>query len=142
MRASMSFNGERRGRARPVGAAVVVAVLAACSDANVIGPANQLEVSNQPGIFEWQVTALVRVTQTLTYTWENPGTLADVNQASSLGAGTATLHVSDDTGTQVYSRSLGENGTFQTAPGVAGAWRVTVTLVGASGALNFRLDTP
>lgn len=129
-------------RARLTAVAALVAAAAACSDANVIGPDNQLQVSNQPGIFEWQVTALDQVTQTLTYTWENPGTAANVDQSSSLGAGNATVEVRDDAGTVVYTRSLAENGTFQTAVGITGSWTVTVTINGASGTLNFRLDTP
>jgi hypothetical protein len=123
------------------GAALLLMTLA-CSDANVIGPGNQLEVSNNPGIFEWQVTALDKVTQTLTYSWTNPGTLANVNQSSSVSSGTATVHVSDQSGTEVYSRSLGQNGTFQTSAGATGAWTVVVTLDEVSGTLNFSLDTP
>lgn len=114
----------------------------ACSGDNVIGPANQLEVVNDPGTFEWQVTALDEVTETLTYTWTNPGTLADVNQSSSLGGGSATLRVTDADGTEVYARSLAENGTFQTDVGASGAWTIRVTLDKSTGTLNFRLDTP
>ena len=128
-------------RIRVAGLALLLAAVA-CSDANVIGPANQLEVSNDPGVFEWQVTALDRVTQTLTYTWANPGTSADVNQASSVTRGTARVSVTDATGAQVYDRSLAENGTFQTSAGTSGSWTVVVTLDGVSGTLNFRLDTP
>lgn len=122
--------------------AVAFAAAAACSDANVIGPNNQLQVANQPGTFEWQVTALDQVTQTLTYTWENPGTVANVDQSSSLGSGSATLEVRDAAGAVVYTRGLGDNGTYQTSAGATGSWTVTVTLDGVSGALNFRLDTP
>ena len=114
--------------------------LTACT--NVIGPANQLEVSNVPGTFEWQVTALDNVTQTLTYAWTNPGTTANVNQSSSLSGGTATVVVRDASNVQVYSRSLSENGTFTTLAGTTGTWTVVVTLDGAHGTLNFRLDTP
>lgn len=129
-------------RTTPLWGTAVLLMALGCSDANVIGPANQLEVSNDPGIFEWQVTALDRVTQTLTYSWSNPGTTANVNQASSVSRGTATLRVTDASGAQVYSRSLSENGTFQTSAGTTGTWTVVVTLDQVSGTLNFRLDTP
>jgi len=47
-----------------------------CGDAaNLIGPANQLEVTNQADTFQWQVTALDNVTQTVTYTWSMTGTV-------------------------------------------------------------------
>lgn len=116
--------------------------LAGCDGTNVLGPQNQLEVANVPGSFEWQVTALDNVSQTLTYSWTNPGTTANVNQASSLAGGTATVLVRDASSVQVYSKSLAENGTFNTSAGTTGTWTVVVTLSKAKGTLNFRLDTP
>jgi len=132
----------RSKRSGGLAAALLTLAVVGCSDANVIGPANQLEVANVPGTFEWQVTALDAVTQTLTYSWANPGTAADVNQSSSLTGGSATVVVRDQAGTEVYTRSLGQNGTFSTSAGATGTWTVVVTLDDASGTLNFRLDTP
>ncbi len=132
----------RTSKLRSACVLAIVAALAACDPTRLIGPANQLEVSNNPGIFEWQVTALRNVTQTLTYAWQNPGTTANVNQASSVTSGTATLTVLDASGTQVYTRNLAENGTFNTSTGATGTWTVTVALDQVHGTLNFRLDTP
>jgi hypothetical protein len=129
-------------RLRSASALWIAVTLAACDPTRLIGPANQLEVSNNPGIFEWQVTALRNVSQTLTYDWQNPGTTANVNQASSVTSGTATLTVLDASGAQVYTRNLAENGTFNTSTGATGAWTVTVELDKVHGTLNFRLDTP
>jgi hypothetical protein len=129
-------------RLGPIWGAVILLVAMACSDANVIGPENQLEVANNPGVFEWQVTALNKVTQTLTYSWTNPGATGNVNQASSLGSGSATVRVTDGSGAEVYTRSLSENGTYQTSAGTTGTWTVVVTLDEASGTLNFRLNAP
>jgi hypothetical protein len=56
--------------------------------------------------------------------------------------GSATLRVVDAAGTEVYSRSLSEGGTFQTSAGTTGAWTITVTMDGATGSINFRLETP
>ncbi len=137
---------EHRNRSRAIGlralGLALVLASAACDGANVIGPDNQLEVSNVAGIFEWQVTALDDVSQTLTYSWTNPGTTANVDQSSSVSAGTATLVVRDAANTQVYSRSLADDGTFTTAAGTTGVWTVVVTLTKTKGTLNFRLDTP
>ena len=127
---------------RAAALASLVVAGAACSDTAVIGPANQLEVSNAPGTFQWQVIALDKVTQTLTYTWTNNGATANVNQDSSVSSGTATLRITDASGTEVYSASLSQNGTFQTGAGTPGDWMVVVTLDKASGAANFRLQTP
>ncbi len=115
--------------------------LAACSD-NLIGPQNQLEVTNATDNFQWQVSALESVSQTLNYTWQNTGTSANVNQSASISGGSATLTIRDADGTEVYSRSLEENGTFQTTAGTSGIWSIDVVLSGTAGTLNFRVQKP
>lgn len=117
-------------------------LVAGCDGDNLIGPDNALEVNNATDSFQWQVSALSSVTQTLTYAWENTGTTANVNQSASLTAGSAMLRVTDAQGVEVYARSLGENGTFQTSEGSAGSWTVTVKLSEANGTFNFRLQKP
>jgi len=116
--------------------------VAACDGGNLIGPDNQLEVTNATDDFQWQVSNLNNVTQTLTYTWQNTGTSANVNQSTSPSGGSATLTISDADGAQVYSRSLSETGTFQTDTGSAGAWTIVVDLSGADGTFNFRVQKP
>ena len=121
----------------------LVLLLGACtSSGNAIGPGNELEVGNAPDTFQWQVTALSDITQTLEYTWVNSGTTANVNQSASLSSGSADLRLRDAAGVEVYSSSLDSNGSFQTAAGALGSWTVTVTLTNASGTLNFRLQKP
>ena len=122
--------------------AVALILVSACSSSNMLGPDNQLQVSNQTDTFEWQATAMDNISQTLTYDWENTGTTADVNQSSSISGGSGTLTIRDDQGTQVYTRSLGENGTFATQSGTAGTWTIEVTLSGSSGMVNFRTEKP
>ncbi|MDH3497072.1 MAG: hypothetical protein OER21_09925 [Gemmatimonadota bacterium] len=116
--------------------------VAACDSGSVIGPDNQLQVTNATDNFQLQASALDNVSQTLTYTWQNTGTSANINQSGTLTAGSATLTIEDDAGTQVYSRSLGETGTFQTTAGTAGVWTIRVVLSGMSGTLNFRAQKP
>lgn len=116
--------------------------LVGCGEDNVIGPENEPEVTNNTDSFQWQVTDMTGVTQTLTYTWANTGTTANVDQSASLTNGTATLTITDDQGTEVYSRSLTDDGSFQTNAGTAGDWTVTVDLSEVSGAVNFRLQNP
>jgi hypothetical protein len=120
----------------------MVLLLGACDGTNVIGPENQPEINNNTDNFQWQVTALDNVSQTLTYPWETTGANASVNQSSSMSGGSATLLITDADGTQVYSGSLADNGTFPTATGTAGTWTIEVTLSGVSGTLNFRVETP
>jgi hypothetical protein len=119
----------------------VVGFALACGG-SVIGPENQLEVANLTDNFQLQATALADVSETLTYTWDNTGTGANVNQSGTVTGGSAMLIIEDDAGTQVYNESLAETGTFQTSPGIAGSWTVRVELSGMSGTLNFRIQKP
>jgi len=132
--------GLRAGTCRHV--LLAAAFLAVGCGGNVVGPNNQPEVSNLTDTFEWQVSNLSGVTQSFTYQWSNTGVAANVNQASALTGGTATLTVADAAGTQVYSGSLASNGTLQSSSGTAGNWTVTVALSNATGTLNFRLQKP
>ena len=118
--------------------------ISGCDATSMIGPDNQLEVANVVDSFQWQVSALDNVSETLTYSWENTGTLANVNQSSgaSVSSGAATLRITDGAGAEVYSRSLTENGTFETSSGASGMWTITVTLSEVVGTLNFRVEKP
>lgn len=116
--------------------------LAGCSGGNVLGPDNQLEVTNATDNFQLQATALDNVSQTLTYLWENTGTSANVNQSGSVTAGSATLTIFDQAGAQVYVASLASSGTFQSGAGLTGGWTIRVELHGMSGTLNFRVQKP
>jgi len=118
------------------------AMIAGCSDANVLGPGNQVQVANNPGTFEWQATAMDKIKETQSYQWVSNDTIANVNQSSSLSGGSASLQVMDADGVQVYLRGLDQNGTFQTSAGTAGTWTINIVMDQASGAINFRLDNP
>jgi hypothetical protein len=128
--------------ARLVAPALLVALtgLATCTSANVIGPENQLQVTNAQNDFQFQVSNLDNVTQTLTYSWSNTGDSANVNQASSLSGGSATLTIRGPTGTVLYQSSLQNNGTFHTLKDAPGAWQLRVAVSRADGTLNFRVQ--
>lgn len=127
------------------GAIMMVAMLfagglAACSD-DPLAPFEP-EVANLTDSFQLQATDVTGVTATVTYTWQNTGTTANVNQATVRNAGTAVLTIRDADGTQVYSQDLAANGTFQTSAGTAGGWTIRVVLNEFSGTLNFRSEKP
>ncbi len=115
--------------------------LVACGE-SATAPRFQPEVANTVNNFAFQVTALRNVSDIAQYSWRNDGTSANVNQSPSNLSGTVSLVVLDATGTQVYSRSLTDNGTFVTSAGTAGLWTVRVTFSNVSGAVNFRLQKP
>ena len=127
---------------RRLPALVAVVMLAACGGNNATAPRYQPQVVNLPNDFAFQVTALNNVSDNLQYSWQNDGTSANVNQSPSNLAGTVSLVILDANGTQVYSRSLADNGTFATTAGTAGNWTVRIHFSQASGAVNLRLQKP
>ena len=120
--------------------AVALAGSAMCSSENVIGTTNQLQVNNAADDFQFQVSALDNVTQTLTYSWNNTGDSANVNQSSSVAGGTATLTVRGPTGTLLYQAGLDANGTFHTMKSTSGTWQIQVVLSKVDGTINFRVQ--
>lgn len=119
---------------------VLVALVVGCND-DPLAPF-QPEVFNNVDTFELQATNLTNVSATRTYSWENTGTTANINQATVLSDGSAVLTVRDAVGTQVYSRDLTENGTSTTAEGISGTWTLQLQLTNCSGTLNFRAEKP
>jgi hypothetical protein len=116
--------------------------LGACSDSPT-GPGIQPQIMNQTDNFEYQVSEVQGFTGTLSYPWQNSGTQANVNQATTVSGGSVTLRLFDASGTQVYSRSLAENGTFVTTAGQAGVWTIRVIYSGAvAPVVNFRAQAP
>jgi hypothetical protein len=116
--------------------------LGGCDSGNVLGPDNQLQVTNNPDDFAIQATALDNISETLSYTWQMTGTMANVDQSGSVASGSGTLTILDDAGTEVYTRSLAQTGSTQTSAGVAGAWTIRIQLDGMSGVLNVRVQKP
>ena len=121
-----------------------IVLLASCSSKQVrlTDPAFQPQISNQTDTFAFQVTNLTGVTQTLSYSWQNTGTRGDVNQASQITSGSATLTILDAAGQQVYTSSLASNGTFTTATGTSGNWTIRISANNVKGSLNFRVQRP
>ena len=123
--------------------AAVMLVVAACGD-DPLAPF-QPEIANLPDNFQFQATGVTNVTTTLEYQWENTGTSANINQSCTVTGGSAILTIFDASTparAQVYSRNLGDNGTFVTSAGTNGTWLIRVTLTGLSGTLNFRAQKP
>lgn len=127
---------------RRLAALVVFVAVSACGSdkSNPLSPAVQPEIINNADAFSFQVTGVQNASATLTYSWQNTGTMATVNQSASISSGSATLVIRDAAGTQVYSRSLSDNGTFDTSADTAGTWTIRVVFSSTSGTVNFRSD--
>lgn len=119
-----------------------VVLLAGCGSNSATAPRYHPEVVNLTNDFAFQVTTLDNVSDNVQYIWRNEGTVANVNQSPSNLSGSVSLTILDAAGTQVYSRSLADNGTFTTSVGKPGDWIVSIRFSQASGAVNFRLQKP
>jgi hypothetical protein len=138
----MKSHGRIAPLTRRLAAFVVFVAVSACGSdrSNPLSPAVQPEVINNADSFSFQVTGVQNASATLDYSWQNTGTVATVNQSASLSGGSATLIIRDAAGTQVYSRSLSDNGTFTSAAGTTGTWTIRVVFTGTTGTINFRSD--
>ncbi len=107
---------------------------------SVLNPQFQPQVNNAPDNFQFQATAVQGVTQDLSYMWQNSGTAAAVNQATTVTGGQAILTIRDANGNVVYRGDLVNNGTFTTGSGTTGTWTITLSLSNYTGTLNFRVQ--
>lgn len=109
---------------------------------SVLSAQFQPEVANLTDNFQFQSTGVTNVTETLTYNWQNTGIAANVDQSGTITSppGSAMLIIRDANNIQVYSADLRSTGSFQTATGTTGTWRIQVVLNGVSGTLNFRVQ--
>lgn len=128
-----------RGVIRALACAAGVSVLLACGSDNVIGPRNQLQVGNLTDDFQFQVSNMAQISQTLTYNWSNTADSANINQSSAVTGGSARLIIRSG-GAIVYQGNLASNGTFHSAQGASGTWQIQVVLDKADGMVNFRVQ--
>lgn len=113
---------------------------AACDDTNLIGPANQLEVTNAVDQFQFQLTDLADVDDVRSYTWENTGTQATIDVSQAITGGSAFLTITDADGTIMYQEDIADDSDATTPVGVAGTWRIEVRLESTTGTFNFRVQ--
>ena len=122
---------------------VLLLVLLGCggnSTNSSLNPQFQPQVANLADNFQFQSSGVTNVSETLNYNWQNSGIAANIDQATTVTAGSAILVIKDAAGTQIYSAGLQNNGSFQSATGQTGNWTIQLTLQQFSGTLNFRVQ--
>ncbi len=113
-------------------------IMTACSN-NQLADYNP-EVTNAPDNFQLQATNISDVTETLEYAWSNSAAIANIDQSCAITGGEAQLTLIGPNGTQVYTRSLTENGSFVSDTGSAGNWTIKLELTNTDGTINFRVQ--
>jgi PBP1b-binding outer membrane lipoprotein LpoB len=129
----------RRQRLIGIAAVTALALLGCSNSTDPVAP-YEPQINNVTDNFQFQATDVTDITWTYTYQWLNTGDSATVNQATAVNGGSATLTISDSTGTQLYSKSLSANGTFGMIKGAAGHWTVRVQFFQYAGTVNFRVQ--
>jgi hypothetical protein len=110
--------------------------LAACDALAAFEP----QFTNNTDDLQFQITG-PGVSGSRDVTWQNTGTLANVNQASQLIGGTGSFTIRDANGTLVYGGNLANNGSFVSSPaGAAGAWTIHVEANNLSGTVSVRVQ--
>lgn len=124
------------------GCLMAIAVAAACGDSNT--PLDQFspEIANLTDSFQLQATGLTGVTTSIDYSWENTGTMANIDQSGVLTGGQARVMLMDGVGAQVYDGDLAMTGSYQSIAGATGTWVIRLVTTNAQGDLNFRVEKP
>ena len=137
-----------RFRGTAWGLLFAVALPIACGGDNLIGPENEPAVTNVADDFQFQVTALDQVTETLTYSWENTGTSASVDYSYRLTGGSVTVYGRDTDGHGVFFLSVEcdsvcprvGSSSSNSSTGASGIWTIEVEFLSASGDVSLRVQ--
>jgi hypothetical protein len=101
--------------------ACLILMAIGCSTGNggtPLPPAFQPHVVDRQDDFQFAVTGVSKVTQTLTYQWQNTGDAATIDQTGSVSAGGAMIKVLDASNSTVYSADLNSSGSFVSTTGI------------------------
>ena len=115
----------------------VALLLSGCAQTRKVS--RDLMVMNEPGIFSLRIGSLEDISHRRRYEWINAMGKATVRQASSVKSGVARIEVRDGAGIIVYSKSLSQKGSFATAAGKPGIWRILLVLDHATGSVMFEV---
>ena len=90
--------------------------------------------------FQFQLTALDKVTDRRSYDWENTGTQATIDISQAITGGSATLTIRDAEGTVLYDAEIAQENETTTPAAVSGTWEIEVVLNKSTGTFNFRVQ--
>ena len=121
---------------RTITVVATMLVAAACDSLSPFEP----EITSATDNFQLQATGVTNVTSTIVYPWTNTGSRATINHSTTTTAGTAAIVVRDANNAVVYTKTLAPSLSETTTVGVAGGWKIELTMTNYSGTLNFRVQ--
>ena len=98
------------------------------------------EITNQADNFQLQATSVVNTTTTISYTWKNNGSKANIDKSGIITSGSGKLTIYDANGLQVFTTDLKTTGSDISSTGAAGDWKIKLDLTSYNGTLNFRVQ--
>jgi len=116
---------------------VVALLFSGCASTRKVS--RDIMVLNEPGIFSLRISSLEDISNRRRYEWINAMGKASVRQASDVKSGIARIEVRDAVGIIVHSKSLSQNGSFATAAGKPGVWKILLVLDHATGDVKFEV---
>ena len=115
----------------------LIVCLSGCASTRKVS--RDLMVMNEPGIFSLRIASLEDISNRRRYEWINAMGKATVRQASNVKSGVARIEVRDASGIIVHSKSLSQKGSFATAAGKPGVWKILLVLNHATGSVMFEV---
>lgn len=115
----------------------VALLLSGCASTRKVS--RDAQVLNEPGVFSLRIGSLETISNRRRYEWINAMGKATVRQASDVKSGVARIEVRDAAGIIVHSKSLSQKGSFATAAGKPGVWKILLVLDDATGSVMFEV---
>jgi hypothetical protein len=129
----------RAARALGIVSVVIAAGFLACTDLNQ-SPFVPV-VTNVVDTFNFTVVA-TGATRTVRYMWTTTATAAEVDLASNITGGSASVTITDADNTQVFDHSLDGSGPTLTTAATAGDWLILMTLSNTTGTIHLTVKKP
>jgi hypothetical protein len=121
---------------------LLAAGLLAAGCASTRSVSRDLAVTREPDQFRVRIGSLENFTDMLEYDWTSSGSIVAVSQACDLRGGEGHFEIRDPTGLVIHSRSLRTSGTFLTAAGQPGVWKMRIDLMKATGSVDLTVRKP
>src|SRR5262245_24422921 len=122
---------------------LTIALASACEDPPaVLGPDNNMTLTNQPGLFHFVAHGLDNVIQDTNFTWVSLDSQANVVHNSIVIHGAGAINILDANGVLVSTSSFVYEADSLTRKGAPGNWTIQFQFKGATGKVDVTVETP